>query len=275
MTDFAHPFEVLARGPYTFEGVSEHVHPIAGYDLEGKPIPFEGFRAGGSCDYCSSPIRWAYKFRGSDNKTFKVGCDCALKGHAHDAKSLEAVRLALKEARRVFEFEKRSSESRAAKAAREAEEKAINEKAGRGAYTHAELEQMEIDREAEEARAAEERREAIESARREASEYIGSLDDRITVEGELIFRHSFESYYGVKTIQKFATKQGTVVYMGSSPLPVRVGERALFTGTVKEHSVYQATSHNLTPEKQTKLARVTVKSITASPDASRVGTKGR
>jgi hypothetical protein len=37
---------------------------------------------GGSCDYCGQAIRYIYRFRGSDGKTFKVGCEARAVRHA-------------------------------------------------------------------------------------------------------------------------------------------------------------------------------------------------
>lgn len=59
----------LGKAPFRCVGMSEMSirHP------DGST------QASGSCDYCSTGIRYAYHIRGADGRTFKVGCDCVLK----------------------------------------------------------------------------------------------------------------------------------------------------------------------------------------------------
>lgn len=68
-TSTIHTFERAGLGlaPFRFTGtVSEKVHCVPG----GTP------KAGSSCDYCGTGIRYEFWVESSDGKTFKVGCDC-------------------------------------------------------------------------------------------------------------------------------------------------------------------------------------------------------
>lgn len=68
-TSTIHKFELagLGKGPFHFTGtVTEKVHCVPG----GTP------KAGSSCDYCGTGIRYEFWVNSSDGKTFKVGCDC-------------------------------------------------------------------------------------------------------------------------------------------------------------------------------------------------------
>lgn len=81
--DRRHPFERagLGKPAYKYGGVEERVHKAG-----------DVIKAGSSCDYCATAIRWCYWFTGSDGKRFKVGSDCALKAF-REAKDMRAVRL--------------------------------------------------------------------------------------------------------------------------------------------------------------------------------------
>jgi hypothetical protein len=70
-----HVFANLADAPYTLNNV------------------IDGGQVMGSCDHCSTGIRYAFVYSGSDGRTFKVGSDCALKAEgstAVDAKAWKA-----------------------------------------------------------------------------------------------------------------------------------------------------------------------------------------
>lgn len=71
MCNNQHPWEAvgLGKAPFRVVGVNEIV-----FKVPGEPP-----RAGGSCDYCGTGIRWAYQIQASDARTFKVGCDCVAK----------------------------------------------------------------------------------------------------------------------------------------------------------------------------------------------------
>lgn len=81
--DRRHPFERagLGKPPYKYGGTEEKV-------FKAGPV----IKAGSSCDYCATAIRWCYWFTGSDGKRFKVGSDCALKAFK-EAKDMRALRL--------------------------------------------------------------------------------------------------------------------------------------------------------------------------------------
>ena len=68
-TSQVHRFEVagLGKAPFQFTGlVTENVFCPPG----GTPKP------GGSCDFCSTGIKFEFWVRSADGKEFKVGCDC-------------------------------------------------------------------------------------------------------------------------------------------------------------------------------------------------------
>ena len=68
-TTTIHRFELagLGKGPFRFTGaMTEKVHCVPGC------AP----KAGSSCDYCGTGIRYEFWVVSADNKTFKVGCDC-------------------------------------------------------------------------------------------------------------------------------------------------------------------------------------------------------
>lgn len=78
----------LGRAPFRCIGFSEQVirHP------DGTT------QAGGSCDYCSTGIRYTCHIKAADGRTFKVGSDCVAKtgdaGLIRSYKTLPAVRAA-------------------------------------------------------------------------------------------------------------------------------------------------------------------------------------
>jgi hypothetical protein len=78
----------LGRAPFRCVGMSEMViaHP------DGTT------QAGGSCDYCSTGIRYACHVKAADGRTFKVGTDCVARtgdaGLIRSYKTLPAVRAA-------------------------------------------------------------------------------------------------------------------------------------------------------------------------------------
>lgn len=65
-----HRFELagLGKGPFRFTGrVTEKVFVAC----PGAPA-----KAGSSCDYCSTAIRYEFWVSSADGREFKVGCDC-------------------------------------------------------------------------------------------------------------------------------------------------------------------------------------------------------
>lgn len=67
-----HRFEQagLGKSPFRFTGkVTEKVFCVPG----GSP------KAGSSCDYCGTGIRYEFWIESTDRRTFKVGCDCVHK----------------------------------------------------------------------------------------------------------------------------------------------------------------------------------------------------
>lgn len=142
------------------------------------------------------------------------------------------------------------------------------QRAKRVAKRQAELEAERAEQEAinaemkakEEALKAE--REAKWKAEREASEYVGSVGDKITVEVTFSREVSFETQFGTQYIYFFKDEAGnTLVWKTSASLCldnldehnryvfVNKGDKIRFTASIKEHSEYKG-------EKQTILQRV-------------------
>jgi hypothetical protein len=83
-----HPFQKSGLGiaPFRCVGVSENVFVMPGGHS----------KAGGSCDYCGTGIRWEFLIESADDKTFKVGCDCVAKTYreyGEEVANFRAVRL--------------------------------------------------------------------------------------------------------------------------------------------------------------------------------------
>lgn len=66
-----HVFESagLGKAPFILTGIRENVYRAA----NGHCQP------GGTCDYCSTGIRWEFHIQSADGHRSKVGCDCILK----------------------------------------------------------------------------------------------------------------------------------------------------------------------------------------------------
>jgi len=77
-----HPFEAagLGKAPFKCTGMSENVFVIPGFG--------GGSKAGGSCQYCGTGIRYEYHIVSSDGKKFHVGCDCVEKVSAKGSRLL-------------------------------------------------------------------------------------------------------------------------------------------------------------------------------------------
>jgi hypothetical protein len=117
-----HPFELagLGEAPFRFLRVTENV-----YCAPGCPP-----KAGGSCDYCGTGIRWEFWVRGRKGPEFKVGCDCIYKlGRADNvlvgAVQRAAAKLAMEKRRAA-----REAKYQAQVAKRKAEEQAQRERNG-------------------------------------------------------------------------------------------------------------------------------------------------
>lgn len=94
-----HAFEVAGLGlaPFRFVGMSENV----------INYPDGSSKAGGSCAFCETGIRFECGVRSADGKLFVVGCDCIRK--VNDAGLLKAYKSSP-------EFRKHQAQLRAAKA---------------------------------------------------------------------------------------------------------------------------------------------------------------
>lgn len=111
-----HRFAHLAAPPYVFRGMEEKVHHVQG----------EYARAAGTCDHCSTCIRWAFKFRGSDGREFVLGCDCAT--HTDDGgKAEDAVAREVRYAKRELDRQLRAPKIEAKRLAKISKERAEKE----------------------------------------------------------------------------------------------------------------------------------------------------
>ena len=83
-----HPFEKASLGtaPFRCVGVQENVFVL----------PDGSTKAGGSCDYCGTGIRWEFLIAGQEGRLFKVGCDCVEKTYKEygvEVEGFKAIRL--------------------------------------------------------------------------------------------------------------------------------------------------------------------------------------
>lgn len=147
-------------------------------------------------------------------------------------------------------------------------QKLADQRAKRQAKKDAELAQLKAEQEAinaqlkakEEALKAE--REARWAEERAASEYVGSVGDKITVEVIFSREVSFDTQFGTQYIYFFKDEAGNTLFWKTSAMLwindldengnnifIRKGDKIRFTATIKEHSEYKG-------EKQTMLQRV-------------------
>jgi hypothetical protein len=86
----------LGKAPFKVTGISENLFSIPGVPGSTKP--------GGSCDYCSTSIRYEFHIVSADGKRSKVGCDCINK--AGDAGIRRQTDSLVKERKRAAKREK-------------------------------------------------------------------------------------------------------------------------------------------------------------------------
>jgi len=125
-----HPFELagLGKAPFRYDGMEEKVHNNG----DGTT------KAGGSCQYCWTGIRWCFWIKSSDGKRFYVGSDCVAKLGRADNKLISEVNRAIALKKR----EKKQAE-RAAKwaaACLKRDQTLAAERAANGGLTNAEVE---------------------------------------------------------------------------------------------------------------------------------------
>jgi hypothetical protein len=127
-----HPFELAGLGlaPFRFAGYRENVHKCGDH-----------VKAGGSCDYCGTGIRYECFIQSHDGKIFKVGTDCVLKLQREDNRLINE----MERARALFLRQKKAKEHAAKEAARLAARLARDEaeRAANGGLTNRELEQKQ------------------------------------------------------------------------------------------------------------------------------------
>lgn len=52
---------------------------VGSFELKWQACPGAPIQPGGSCDYCSQGIMYAYAIKSADGRRFKVGCDCVMR----------------------------------------------------------------------------------------------------------------------------------------------------------------------------------------------------
>lgn len=276
LTVDVHPFQRagLGKAPFRVVGVAERVHVIPGVLS----------KAGGSCHYCATGIRYAVIVRSADGHVFDVGLDCARKVDGE----------MYREARRAFR-EERGREAREAEARSRAEEKIRREQAEderERAYRERYPEVMTIIdmlrgadgfagdfaarclqnvrgngclampyRETFEEAQADARAKLRElRAEFRATGHVGTVGKRSTFVAEYVGHVVYDSFYGWQSVYKFEVDRGDGTYAlltWKTPAVLWVGEemgvpygtQLELTATVKEHTVYRGVP-------QTVLSRV-------------------
>ena len=142
--------------------------------------------------------------------------------------------------------------------------KLADQRAKRQAKKQAELEKAKADMQEalKEIARKQAEREARWAEERAASEYVGSVGDKITVEVTFSREVSFETQFGTQYIYFFKDEAGNTLAWKTSAMLwiddldengnnifIRKGDKIRFTATIKEHSEYKG-------EKQTMLQRV-------------------
>ncbi len=143
-------------------------------------LPYTTNMCGGACDLCGTAIWTVYRFRGSDGREFKVGCDCAEKAFGREV---------VREQRRAYSRETREAAARVAREERLEAERDANELAGHGRVTNDEHAQIII-----------EQRAAEQKARRDASRHFGEVGQRVHCDLRYEGHYHMEGLYGWTTL---------------------------------------------------------------------------
>lgn len=116
-TEARHPFERAGLGiaPFRAVAVERRVGPIKlsnGHEVgyPGQPM--------GTCQFCGQGIAEVWTVRGSDGRTFEVGCDCVRKC-AQEGGRVEGTELVERAARKLAKAAKAERDARRFAAARE------------------------------------------------------------------------------------------------------------------------------------------------------------
>ena len=108
-----HKFEAagLGKAPFVFTGMEEKAHNNG----DGTT------KAGASCDYCSTSIRYVFWCRSADGKAFGVGCDCIRKvGDSSLVRMISQAERELKDKKnKIIRERKKANKIERLKAARE------------------------------------------------------------------------------------------------------------------------------------------------------------
>ena len=84
------------------------------------------------------------------------------------------------------------------------------------------------------------------------SDYIGEIKVKREFNTTVIANYNFDGYYGTTYVQKFVTESGELlVYMGSAPKKVDIGDKVKMIATPKAHEEYKG-------EYQTKIIRIKI-----------------
>lgn len=258
----AHPWELagLGRAPFRYVGMYENLFRM----------PDGSAKAGGTCDYCGTGIRYCFKCVSADDKAFVVGCDCIARCHLPAERIVGETEKALKEFKRKARAEARAKVHRERAEERRARieaERAANLAACQADPLYARIKAVvgEATRDGangflvdmrdsmerwggltENQKAATLRvLERIENAPaiKAASQHVGAVGDRISFVAvaefsRCIYAGRNAQYDPDRFVNKLRTEEGHVLtWFGNYGL--KTGEKLAGTARVKAHEDYQ------------------------------------
>lgn len=257
-----HPFEKSGLGiaPFRCVGVQENVFVHA----DGST------KAGGSCHYCGTGIRWEFLIQGQDDRIFKVGCDCVEKTYREygaEVQGFRAVRLEhARQRREVGATARREARKAAWEAQREVWKQERLEASAQWREENAELiARIEAHKGANEflrdmasaigyyGRLTDRQQESVERSisriealerQRKSSDFVGAPGQRIKGSKVRVTRCieiGKEPFYpfAPRYLVALEDEQGNALtwFTSKCERPFDIHEEAAFT--VKDHSVYQ------------------------------------
>lgn len=263
-----HPFEKAGLGiaPFRCTGVGESVFVL----------PDGSSKAGGSCHYCGTGIRWEFYIQGDDGREFKVGCDCVEKTYKEygvEVEGFKAIRLEHARQRRQAGAQvRREARQKAWEAQREvwkqerleASAQWREENAGLIASIEAHKASNEFlrnmadaisyygrltDRQQESVERAISRIESVER-QRQTSKFVGTPGQRIKgakIRVTRCIEIGKEPFYpyAPRYLVALEDQQGNVLtwFTSKCERPFDIHEEAAYT--VKDHSVYQGVNQTI------------------------------
>lgn len=275
----SHPWEIAGLGlaPFSFLGMTENAFRM----------PNGSSKAGGSCDYCGTGIRYEFHCASSDGRRFKVGCDCIARCHLPAETIVVQATRTLKEHQRKARREKREISRKAEREARQDERAAKREAikvqlamdplylritavVGVATRDCTDTSSFLVDMRDSMERwgALTEKQEAAvrcvldrmdaEPARKAASYWLGSVGQRVAVQGvveftRLIYQGDGSGYDPDRWLNKIRTDDGAVVSWFTTK-GLKEGRRVIGTATVKKLDEYQGEKQTLVKNLRERLA---------------------